>query len=294
MPPKANKGNSTPNKETSSPKQRASSPIIDSKTLQRMITTLQNENVGDVLIDPSDTGSVLQHLATAFCIVTDMLEMMKEKLKISGSEVGEKVTEEVKSKVNILEERLRTQEDECDEIKQRSLKGNLILSSPSIPAKNIKSLIKTDEVLAQENKSVLEHSLDLIHSKYGVRVPIQDIQALHKLPNSTILIRIWNRKEGSAWSHLINAIKTGENRSVNIYLNFQLTQRRSNLVYHLRQFKKTSMIAKFYTDENGAISLKVKDKDSKLKITYYKKRDSVSAEKTLTKEELTRLIQARK
>jgi hypothetical protein len=141
---------------------------------------------------------------------------------------------------------------------------------------------------------VLDHTLNLIHSKYGVSVPPQDIQALHKLPNSTILIRVWNRKEGSAWSKLINAIKTGGNRSMNVYLNFQLTQRRSNLAYQLRQFKKNNQISKFYTDENGAISFKVKEKDSKMKITYYRRKDSETSEKTLTAEELVRLVKSRK
>jgi len=269
-------------------------PILDDETLQLLVSTLESENVGEVKIDPSDIGSVMKYLLKAFLMAKSSLSSM-EKQRTSRGEKAEGVANEwIKSKLEKLEERLRSQEDECDEIKQRSLKGNLILSSPDIPVKRIKSLIKSDQVLAEENKSVIDHTLDLIHTKYGVRVPQQDIQALHKLPNSTILIRVWNRREGSAWSKLINEIKTGGNRSVNVYLNFQLTQRRSNLVYQLRQFKKSSKIAKFFTDENGAISLKVKDKDAKMKITYYRKKDSTSPEKTFTSDELSRFVQSRK
>ena len=67
-----------------------------------------------------------------------------------------------------------------------------------------------------------------------------------------------------------------------------LTRRRSNLLYDLRQMKKNKQINKFYSDENGQLTVLVKppqDGGKKQKITYVAK-DKVSLPYTLTREEL--------
>ena len=127
-----------------------------------------------------------------------------------------------------------------------------------------------------------------------MRVPAEDIQALHRLPNSTLVLRIWKRTEESAWTQLISAIKTGGNKAMNLYLNFHLTHRRSQLVYHLRQHKKNGVISKFQTDENGTVSVKIRDQDQKLRLTYYRKKDKDIPEFTFTVDELSRLVQSKK
>ena len=74
----------------------------------------------------------------------------------------------------------------------------------------------------------------------------------------------------------------------NLYFNFHLTRRRSNLLYDLRQMKKNKQINKFYSDENGQLTVLVKppqDGGKKQKITYVSK-DKVSLPYTLTREEL--------
>ena len=230
------------------------------------------------------------------------VKCMQEQLAGSGGGGGEGVREEVegvreevkgvRADVEKLQVRLRLSEDENDEIKQRSLKGNLIISSPTILHRSLKSLIKSNAQLASENQNLTNHILELIHTKYGVRVPVEDLQALHRLPNSTLVLRIWKRTEESAWNQLINAIKTGGNRELNFYLNFHLTSRRSKLVYELRQYKKKNQIVKFFSDENGGVAVKIKDQDAKIRITFHKKKDSETPEKTFTVNELQRLVRA--
>ena len=128
------------------------------------------------------------------------------------------------SVVNELENELREQGDELDETRQRSLKGNLILSSPSIPSKSVVSLIKSDKQLEEDKELLSDHILGLVKEKYAVDVPHGDVQALHRLPNGNIILRLWNRKPDSAWSKLVSGIRSGKNKGYNLFANFHLTE----------------------------------------------------------------------
>jgi len=167
------------------------------------------------------------------------------------------------------ERRMRNQEDETDEIRQRSLKGNIIVSSIPNKAKGKVSLLKTDDQLKAEGMTMHAHIIDLVHDKFGVVLPESDIQACHRLPKGSVVLRIWNRKEGSAWESLVSKIKSPENSEFNVYFNFHLTSKRSNLLYECRMLKKSGKIDRFYSDENGSIKMKVKaSSKDKIKITY--------------------------
>ena len=119
--------------------------------------------------------------------------------------------------------------------------------------------------------------MKLIKQKYDVHIPAEDIQACHYLPTKSngktlytaILIRIWNRRAQSAWSHLKTKILSGEgNNSLNVFVNFQLTKRRNTLAFHLRNIKKEQKIVKYFTDENGHLSFKKSESSPKTKITF--------------------------
>ena len=84
---------------------------------------------------------------------------------------------------------------------------------------------------------------------------------------------------------MIEAIKSGKNKEINVYFNFQLTRRRNNLLYEVRQLKKQNKVAKFYTDENGAIKVLFKLGGKKERITSITNKNS-SFIKTLTTNEL--------
>ena len=73
----------------------------------------------------------------------------------------------------LFSEDIRSHTDEIDELRQRQLKGNLIISSS--PNGSKACLIKTKEKLLEENQSLTDHVLTLIETKFEVKVPIPDV-----------------------------------------------------------------------------------------------------------------------
>ena len=215
-----------------------------------------------VEINPTDIDSVLNHILKVVRMLTENITTLKA--EVAGLEEAGGMSPQ-------MEERVRIQEDEVDECRQRGLKGNLILSSPTNWANNKATVIKTDDQLKQDNETLTSHILGLVNTKYEVNVPVGDVQALHRLPNGTVILRIWNRRPGSAWDRLLHAIKTGKNAGFHFFANFHLTRRRNGLLYEIRQLKKAGRIHKFYTDENGKISFRTKDKGDKHQVTYFSK-----------------------
>ena len=137
------------------------------------------------------------------------------------------------------------------------------------------SLIKNDKQLAEDKQDITAHVIELVKEKFNVTLEAKDILACHQLPKDAIILKIWNRKAGSAWRQIVDGIKTGKNMGFNIFFNFQLTKRRSKLLYKIRQLKKSGKISKFYTDENGMLTVMVKNKEDggeKVKVTYFNKK----------------------
>ena len=112
--------------------------------------------------------------------------------------------------------------------------------------------------------------MSLIEEKYSVKIPEGDIQDTHYLPGGNIIVRVWNVAPRSAYKLLVDRIKSGKNKKeIPVFVNFQLTKRRSTILFHLRSLKREGKIFKYYSDENGNISLRVKEGGSKLKLTSY-------------------------
>ena len=234
---------------------------------------------GNQVVDPTDINELVGALFKALTdIATDVVEL-KERHK----------EDDDSGSIKDLKEQVRIQEDEIDECRQRSMKGNFILTSPNIPASGKTNVIKSDEQLRGDGESLTSHIIQLVKEKYDVTLPENDIQALHRLPNGTVILRLWNRRPSSAWCKIVDGIKSGMNKHINFYANFHLTRKRNGLLYDVRQLKKSGEIFKFYTDENGQISFRVKEKSEKVKVTYVtKKREDIP--KTLTKEEILQIV----
>ena len=179
----------------------------------------------DAKIDPTDLNSVLSLIVQAITVLVDQQDILREH----------------KERIDDLEKQSRAQGDLLDELQQRSMKGNIIISGDA--GKNKPSLIKPQEQLKQEKVTSTTYACQLIKTKYNVVVPENDIQACHYLPNNTILVRFWNCKEGTAWDHLRTEIKKGGKKEIGLYANFQLTNKRNSLMYHLRSMKKEGKIS---------------------------------------------------
>ena len=272
--------------------------LLDENTRQLLIRTLrqkerrgsgssseEEEEEEEILIDPTDVGSIIKSLVTCFYMLSDEIRS----LKAQGGGTPNRLRENplLEEDKRGMSEHIRTLEDELDNNKQRDLKGNLVISSKA--NKYNKSVIKSDEELCIP---LVDHVRNLLDEKYGVDVPEDNIQACHRLPNGSIILRIWKRTENSAWASLISAIMTGGKKDMHLYANFHLTHRRSGLLYALRQYKKEGKIFKFFSNENGALAFKRTESSAKTFITFYRNDKSDKPEKTLTTCELAEMLQS--
>ena len=209
----------------------------------------------------------------------------------------------IKKELKELKSKLREVEDTTDFNWQRNIKGNLILN-----------FIKKEEspILSDLGATAYkEKILNILDLRFGVSVPITDIQAMHPLKSGkNHIIRFGNRCPGSAFERLVTAIKTGkkyeEKREVQqadkvqpeqsksnetppqVFLTFQFTKKRLALINELRDMKRNKAIAKFTSDENGIISVIIKPGSRKLCLTYdYKAQNS----KTFTVSELKATVE---
>lgn len=203
---------------------------------------------------------------------------------------------------------------------QRGQKGNFIITSLPNVAKGIKSQILAETDLPK-GMTFEDHILKLIRETYGVNIPKNDIQACHPLGENSAIIKIWNRRPGSAFHKLVTAVKCGgvpkpknlgkssetkeggagvkddvrekgeeqsaelgggagdsggasdvqpgvtNKNSARVFINFHLTRKRYILLGHLKTLKKEKKIFKFFTNENGDISVKVRKDSIKKQLT---------------------------
>ena len=82
--------------------------------------------------------------------------------------------------------------------------------------------------------------------------------------DTSYLIKFGNRKSGSAWDLLSAGMLTGKNMvtkenfsDANVFLNFQLTKKKTQLSKLVRVAKAERKIIKYGTDQNGRITVRV-------------------------------------
>ena len=169
-----------------------------------------------------------------------------------------------------------------DEVKQRSLKGNLIVSSPQINRNG--SVTGTLAVCDNSRNSVRQESVTemvvrLVKLKTGQQIPLQDISACHPIgrkESNSFILCVANRKPGSAWDIITTGMRKGFEGNHNIFISYQLTDRRIALSKEVKIAKKDKLIKKFSIDANGKIWIKPLNKD------YFKE--------VISKESLQKLI----
>jgi hypothetical protein len=287
MPPKGkNKGGNVANSATPDHSEAA----IDN--LLKSVFGKKDQARSDVAL--SDPKSILETLVPALTYLCDKVNRLEKLLgeQGDGGEGDEEGGRDTSS--SSLHHRIRIQEDELDEARQRSLKGNLILTSSTKGGRPC--LIKDDATLQREKTRLVDHAIQLVKDKYGVTVPEDDVVACHRLKQHSVLLKIWRRTEDSAWSRLMPLIKSAPTNDLNIYVNFQLTPRRGAMMYAIRQqredFKSKGRPFKLFSDENGSISIQFFNKDRKEKLTFHRVKGSVS--KTFTQKEISDMFNAHK
>ena len=164
-------------------------------------------------------------------------------------------------------------ERECDEARQRGLKGNLIISSPTTAIKaSILHPLKVKDAVTQveRNENYLETCTRAILAKTGVRVSPADVYACHPISrrgaekNTIFVICFSNRMTGSAWVSISCGLQSGKNSngdvftSSNLYISYQLTPRRAALAKEARQsLGSRGGLARCKIDANGKLSVKL-------------------------------------
>ena len=112
-----------------------------------VILSKSNQSDKRVYVDPTALNSVLNLVLQAVSLLTERGETDDQTRDVTDS--AKVATEQVK------EANARVQLDELDECRQRSFKGNLIVTSLAFPPKGRVCLIKSDEQLKQDNKASL-------------------------------------------------------------------------------------------------------------------------------------------
>ena len=172
-----------------------------------------------------------------------------------------------------LEAKIHNLELQCDETRQRSLKGNLIVSCPRVNRGGVVSdtiAVRDRSRNSVREESVTEMVVRLVKMKTGQAIPLQDISACHPIgrkESNTFILRVTNRKPGSAWDTITTGMRRGFATDDNIFINYQLTDRRIALSKEVKQAKKDKLIKKYFIDSNGKIWIKALNKDTFQEVT---------------------------
>ena len=167
----------------------------------------RNEVVEDLSLD-EDPSKEKNVVVVVNWLVTFVKNIMKKVNDHAGMIRFNKEINETKAEQNDLDQLMQKHnalELECEAVKQRLLKGNIILSSPKRP--NADSLLVPQQILDRSTntrrvETVVEMCCRLIKLKSGVIVPLSDIIACHSFGNrgtdTSYFIKFGNRKLGSA------------------------------------------------------------------------------------------------
>ena len=222
----------------------------------KLVTTL-NDRVRDVethIRDNDDRITANNHT------VNNMNEGLKE--------FEEKLTKIEEENYKLIKDK-QTIENEMDETRQRGLKGNIIVSSPDKPG--------SPSLLVQENhhdgsrEDEVDMIIRLIKKKTTVALKKESVLACHRLgeegrKKQSYLVRISDHKNGSDWDTLATGMVTGKIGAGhggtnftkdNIHINFQLTNKRMELVHICRKLVKMDPkpISKYSVNQNGRITV---------------------------------------
>ena len=177
---------------------------------------------------------------------------------------------------------VREHEDEIDHLKQKCLKGKIIITSKVVEGEG---RIKSADQIEREGGTLAEHVTKLVKHKYNIDITEDDIASCFHLPKGGIMVTFWKKWKSSPFMKLVAAIKSPMNSHVPLYFNFMLTKRRSKLLFHIRKLKQDKKIFKFYSDEEGSITIKVKPGEKNMKVTDIST-EGASKLRTWTDEEL--------
>ena len=209
----------------------------------------------------------LQKVVANHSIALDFLQQMVNKLddrlskveakadSVDAEAVSMEIEDKMKNineKVEKLEKEKEILEQEVDKARQWGMKGNLILSSKREMQHMLEP--KTEN---GGNESPSSMCRRLIEEKTGVVILEEDILACHRMGREgkrSYIVKILNHKTGTGWETLVAGMAgRGNFRDNGIFINFQLTEKRNNLLWNVRKVKTSNLVKKFRVDQNDRI-----------------------------------------
>ena len=195
-----------------------------------------------------------------------------EIMKINQRSVEEKadkaLVEELKAKVKSLEL-------DTDDIRQRSMTGNIIIASPhreGNPTLALPQQVRDSETNCMRNETMMEMCIRMVKEKTSVQFELKDVVACHPIgkgkgADTTFVMRVINRNPDSAWDLLSHALKTGKNRStkqlvnnqLNCFVSYQLTPRRGELMKACKNAKLRTKTLRYGADQQGRITVRANE-----------------------------------
>jgi hypothetical protein len=163
------------------------------------------------------------------------------------------------AKLSKLEEKVMDLESDKDAMAQKWKVGTLIIQSNN-KANNPK--VKPEKEVKKED--LTSHAAELIKMKTGVEIEENDLSKIHFVPGGALKVKFHDTKYSSKFKKIVTAIKkpTNDQKALNLFINFELTKMRNNLLFEVRKAKRENRIAKYFVDFDGTMSVLVNLSDS--------------------------------
>jgi hypothetical protein len=153
--------------------------------------------------------------------------------------------------------------DSQEKLEQRYLKGKFVLTT--VVRAGLERPFSEE---TRENPSyAAEVVVEMVRKKLGVTITPDDLRTCHYTPCSAVVFWLGDLKYGSKCDNIIRAIQLGKNKKMNVYFNFMLTRRRTNLLYQVRWEKRAGKIQRFFSDNDGFITIVHHEGDLRYKLT---------------------------
>lgn len=228
----------------------------------RELFVQQNEKISEVEAKVLHPG--VEHIKWMENTVAKEVEEKTKELSDKLEKLEEKVVV-VEANNTKLEEKNKKLEEECDEVRQRGMKGNLRISCPPRRGQERRD---TPATVEGKRESLTEMNLRLIKETSGAQIMVPDVVNCHRVPENdfTYIIRVANLGPGSGWETLAAGMLSGQRApgtggkyfaDNGVYISFQLTETRAKVHNQLRLLRKEKkLISKFSVNQNGRMTIR--------------------------------------
>ena len=230
-------------------------------------------SLGEAHDAKKNPGAVINWLVSITKQMINHVNHLGEIIKINQRSLEKKaemsMVADLKAKVEMLEL-------DNDDIRQRSMTGNLIIASPQRegnPTLAVRKQVHDRQLNSMRQETVTEMCVRLVKEKTTVEIPLGDIVACHPIgkgrgADTTFVLRVIQRNPGSAWDYLSSALLTGKNKQtsqfvnnrMNCFVSFQLTPRRGELMKKIKLAKVSCKTLKYGADQSGRITVRVNER----------------------------------